>query len=260
MEQIGENHSVYFTFDGTFEGLLCCVFDAFDKKTMPFTISQHKLPDLFAENLSIVTETHKANRVLNGLKKKISPSALNMLFVCWLSELKEVEMLLFNYICKTFIAKKSIELNFTDVDVLELLKIYKKVNNEAERIRQFVRFQKASDGTYFASIEPKYNVLPLSMDFFEDRFADQHWVVYDLKRKYGLYYNLEKTEIVYFDNLPINKTTGKLHANLLSNDELDFQGSWRKYLQSITIKERKNLKLQRQHMSKRFWKYLTEKQ
>ena len=260
MEQIAENQSVYFIFDGTFEGLLCCVFDAFDKKIMPFTISQHKLPDLFADSLPIVTETQKANRVLNGLKKKISPSALNMLFVCWLSELKEVEMLLFNYICKAFLAKKSIELNFADVDVLELSKIYKKVNSEAEKIRQFVRFQKASDGTYFASIEPKYNVLPLSMDFFEDRFADQQWIVYDLKRKYGLYYNLEKTEVVYFDNLPINKATGKLHDDLLANDELDFQGSWRKYLQSITIKERKNLKLQRQHMPKRFWKYLTEKQ
>jgi probable DNA metabolism protein len=260
MTQLTENNSIYFIFDGTFEGLLCCVFEAFDKKTMPFTISQYELSDLFANSILISTETLKANRVLKGLKKKISPSALNMLFTCWLSELKEVEILLFNYICKTFLAKKSIELNFADPDVLELSKIYKKVTREAEKVRQFVRFQKTNDQTYFAAIEPLYNVLPLSEDFFEDRFADQQWIVYDLKRKYGLYYNLEKTEIVYFDNLPINKLNGKLHADLLAEDELDFQGSWKQYLQSITIKERKNLKLQRQHMPKRFWKYLTEKQ
>ena len=259
MQQIAETHSTYFIFDGTFEGLLCCVFDAFDKKIMPFAISRNTLPDLFANSLSIETQTQKATRVLNGLKKKISSSALNMLFVCWLSELEEVEMLLFHYICKAFLAQKSIELNFADTDVLELSKIYKNVNREAEKVRQFVRFQKTSDQTYFAAIEPKYNVLPLSSDFFEDRFADQSWVIYDLKRKYGLYYNLEKTEIVYFDNLPINKTNGKLHAELLADDELDFQGSWKQYLKSITIKERKNLKLQRQHMPKRFWKYLTEK-
>ena len=249
-----------FTYDGTFEGLLSCVFEAFDKKIMPFSISQHPLSELFAENYTVSTETQKANRVLTGLKKKLSPSALNMLFVCWLSELKEVDMLLFNYICKTFLAEKSIELNFADADVLELSKIVKKVSQEAERMRQFVRFQKASDQTYFASIEPMYNVLPLTLSFFEDRFADQQWIIYDLKRKYGLFYNLEKTEIIHFDNLSINKSNGKLHEDLLADDELDFQDSWRQYLQSVTIKERKNLKLQRQHMPKRFWKYLTEKQ
>ena len=260
MTQLSENNSIYFIFDGSFEGLLCCVFEAFDKKTLPFTISQHPLPDLFADSMTIETETQKANRVLNGLKKKISPSAMNMLFTCWLSELKEVEMLLFHYICKAFLSEKSIELNFADTDVLELSRIYKKVSNESERMKQFVRFQKTSDQTYFAAIEPLYNVLPLNEDFFEDRFADQQWIIYDLKRKYGLYYNLEKTEVVYFDNLPINKLSGKLHEDLLAEDELDFQGSWKQYLQSITIKERKNLKLQRQHMPKRFWKYLTEKQ
>ncbi|MDR1181486.1 MAG: DUF4130 domain-containing protein, partial [Bacteroidales bacterium] len=47
---------------------------------------------------------------------------------------------------------------------------------------------------------------------------------------------------------------------LLAEEECYFQATWKQYLQSISIKERKNPNLQRQHMPKRFWKYLTEKQ
>ncbi len=249
-----------FTYDGTFEGLLTCVFDAFDRKQFPQYISKEEISLLFTESYHVITDEHKANRVVNGLKKKISPSALQMLFTCWLSELKEIEIVLFNYICKSFMAPRSIELNFADPDVLELSKVFKKVGREAEKVRQFVRFQKTTDQTYFAAIKPVYNVLPLSVDFFEDRFADQQWVIYDLKRNYALYYDLEKTEVVYFDDLKINRQNGKLHPDLLTEDELYFQSSWKEYIRSISIKERKNLKLQRQHMPKRFWKYLTEKQ
>jgi probable DNA metabolism protein len=53
---------------------------------------------------------------------------------------------------------------------------------------------------------------------------------------------------------------GKLSEGQLSDEELFFQQLWKEYFRSITIKERINLKLQRQHMPKRYWKYLTELQ
>jgi probable DNA metabolism protein len=130
---------------------------------------------------------------------------------------------------------------------------------ESEQVRQFVRFQKTADGIYFACIEPIYNVLPCNADFFADRFADQTWIIYDVKRKYALYYDLHKTEIVKFDNLQIDTATGRLSPEQADAGEIDFQQLWQQYLKDITIKERINLKLQRQHMPKRFWKYLPEK-
>ncbi|MCL2436061.1 MAG: TIGR03915 family putative DNA repair protein [Lentimicrobiaceae bacterium] len=249
-----------FTYDGSFEGLLTCVFDAFDRKQFPQQIFKQEVSVLFTENYHVVTDEQKANRVVAGLRKKISESAVQMLFTCWLSELEGIEMLEFNYICKSFKAPKSIELNFADPDVLELSKIFRKVQREAERMRQFVRFQKTADGFYFAAIKPLFDVLPMVADHFEDRFADQQWIIYDIKRKYALYYNLHKTEVIHFEDLKINLQTGKLHREALAENELYFQSGWRHYLRSISIKERKNLRLQRQFMPKRFWKYLTEKQ
>lgn len=251
---------IYFSFDNTFEGLLTAVFDAFNRKQFPDKlITENENIPLFTEVFSVITDTSKSERVLSGLHKKISKSAIHMLFTCFLAENTEVSTRIFNYIRKAFGATKSIELNFADPDVLELSKIYKKVQREAEKMRQFIRFQKTGDDIFFAVFEPIYNVLPISAEFFEDRFADQQWIIYDVKRHYGLYYNLEKTEIVTFENLNVSLADGKLSPELLNEKEADFQQLWKLYFKSAAIKERINPKLQRQHMPRRFWKYLTEK-
>ena len=252
---------LYFLYDNTFDGLLTCVFDAFNRKEFPENIAgENKLLPLFTESFRVITDDAKADRVLKALREKISKAAIDMLFVCYLSELEEIEIRLFRYIQKALSAGQSIETNFADPDVLYLSKVYKKVGREEERMRQFVRFQKTADGLFFAVMDPAYNVLPLTARFFKTRYADQQWIIYDVKREYGLYYDLNTVETVHFDQLPATLETGKLSSDKLDEYEVAFQDLWKDYLKAITIRERHNLKLQRQHMPKRFWKYLTEKQ
>ena len=255
------NRTLYFLYDQTFDGLLTCVFEAFNRKEFPENIAgaDKQLP-LFTESFRVVTDNAKADRVMKALRKKISKQALDMLYITYLSELEEIEIRIFRYIQKALLAEKSIETNFADPDVLELSKIYRKVGREEERIRQFVRFQKTADGLFFAVMDPKYNVLPLTARFFKTRYADQQWIVYDVRRGYGLYYDLKTVEIVHFEQLPVDMETGGITADKLDECEAVFRNLWKDYLKAITIRERLNLKLQRQHMPKRFWKYLTEKQ
>ncbi|MDR1595216.1 MAG: TIGR03915 family putative DNA repair protein [Prevotellaceae bacterium] len=250
---------LYFIYDNTFEGLLTCVFDAFYRREFPQKIvGKDIVVPLFTESFEVITDEVKSERVLAALRKKISPSALRMLFVDYLSEIEGIEIVIFHYIQKAVTAKQSIELNFADADVLELSKVYKKVAREEERVRQFVRFQKTADDIYFAVIEPIHNVLLLTADFFKNRYADQQWIVYDTRRKYGLFYNLNTVETVCFDNLDISPS-GNINPEKLAESELAFRDLWKDYLKAITIRERINLKLQRQFMPVRFWKYLTEK-
>ncbi len=250
-----------YLYDKTFEGLLTLVFDAYDTKNFPDKICGEEEPSLFPGNVwTVLTDETKARRVWNGLHKKLSKQACNMLSVVFLSELPGIEMLLFRYMQKAFAGAKSIETNFSDTDVLQATNIYRKVSREAERMRMFVRFQKTADGIFFAPIEPMYNVLPLVVDFFEDRFADQPWIIYDVKRRYGLYYDLHKTKEITFDKLDFNFETGKLNDAQAAEDEQLFQQLWKNYFKAISIKERANPKLHRQHLPKRFWKYLPEKQ
>jgi probable DNA metabolism protein len=250
-----------YRYDNTFEGFLTLVFDAYARRAFPDRIvreDDHLLFDTDAH--TVVTDSMRAQRVWTGLRKALSPAACSTLPVVFLSELPGVEMLLFRYIRRAFADSRSPELDFGDPDVLEISKIYKKVTREAEHIRMFVRFQKTADGIFFAPVEPRCNVLPLVAGFFTDRFADQPWIVYDIRRHYGLYYDLHDTTEITFNNLDFDLATGKLHDRQAAEDEKYFQQLWESYFKSISIKERANPRLHRQLLPKRFWKFLPEKQ
>lgn len=119
---------------------------------------------------------------------------------------------------------------------------------------------KTKDDIYYASFDPKYNVLPLVIKHFESRFADQHWIIYDTKRNYGFYYDLKSTSEFTFVESLIDLTTGQIDKSVMDKDEQLFQDMWKSYFKSMCIKERINPRLHMQMLPKRFWKYLIEKQ
>lgn len=150
------------------------------------------------------------------------------------------------------------ETNFSHPDVLGLRQTAFKISREKEHMLQFVRFQKTVDGVYFAAVNPIYNVVPLVLDHFADRFADQKWVIYDLNRGFGFYYDLDSLrEIDFFK--PVDSRTGRLSEAELAEGETLLQEAWQAYFSAVSIPERANPRLQRQYMPKRFWPYLTEK-
>jgi probable DNA metabolism protein len=250
-----------FHYDKTFEGLLTAVFDAYNRKTFPDRLLAIDEPEpLFVDELfTVVSDEEKSKRVWNGLTKKLQHNTCNMITYVWLSELDGSDDLIFRYIRKTFDSKQSIEMNFTDDDVLQMKKLAQKVGKEQMRLIELVRFQKSADDIFFAPVSPDHNSLPLTLDHFKNRFADQKWMIYDTKRNYGFYYDLKTVTEMTLDSSGLFPN-GKLDENLMAEDEKLYQELWKGYFKSMTIKERINLKLQRQHLPKRYWKYLTEKQ
>jgi probable DNA metabolism protein len=206
----------------------------------------------------VITETAKSGRVWKALNKKVSKEVGSMLMHVWLSELPGSDDLLFRYIRKTFDAPHSIATDFTDDDIIEVEKIARKVSRERLYLTQFARFQKAADDIFFAPVSPVYNALPLTLPYFTDRFAYQKWLIYDIKRRYGYYYDLKTAVEVTLDD-DKHLLSGQLNEELMAQDEKLFQDLWKSYFQALTIKERLNPRLQRQHMPRRFWKFLPEK-
>lgn len=252
---------IVFYYDKTFEGLLTALFDAYSRKVFPDKLlSEGEIEPMFTEErYTVITQEKNASRVWAALQNKISKLACNMLTHVWLSEVEGSDELLFRYIRKAFDTKESIEMNFGDLDVLNTHQLARKVSHESQYLKQFVRFQKAADDIFFAPVSPIYNALPLAINHFADRFSDQKWVIYDIKRNYGFYYDLQTVTEITLDNTD-SFLDGKLNEKLMAEDEKLFQDLWKGYFKAMTIKERINLKLQRQHMPKRFWKLLTEKQ
>ena len=107
---------IIFVYDKTFEGLLTAVFDAYSRRTFPdlLVTEGEPFPLFYDEAIRIYTDDRKAERVWKGLEKKISKSSLSGLTVTWLSELPEVDLLLFRYIRKAIDASATIEFNLGD--------------------------------------------------------------------------------------------------------------------------------------------------
>jgi len=253
-----------YTFDHTMDGLLTAVFDAYALHQQPEQLIREGevLPLFCDEHHQVVTADDKASRVWAGLEKRLKPEVLRLIGVSWLSEEQALDTPLFHYIYKVF-RQVGIERNFADPDVLYVTNTARRVLHEQLRMKQFIRFQKAKDGTYLAVVSPDNNVLPLITNHFQDRFGDQPWLIYDAKRRYGYYYDGGTViHITFADEgaLPFDLTNGKLNDEVLSDDDKTFQELWRTYFKAICIRERMNPKKQLSDMPRRYWKYMTEKQ
>lgn len=247
-------------YDGTFDGFLTCVFEVYEKKIKIFNIQNIAVAQdsLFAQSYAVQTEEVKANRVWSSLKKRLTPQACHQLYCAFLSERTGIEDVMLRYIQKSLKSKRSIATDFSDDDVLKVAQLAKMVNREKHRMEAFIRFRLTKNGVYFANCDPDFNVLPLIRKHFLKRYADQQWIIYDLKRDYGLYYNLNKVDIVNFQ-FDKNFDPTKTSSDMFDEDELVFQTLWRDYFKSTNIKSRKNMRLHIQHVPKRYWKYLSEK-
>ncbi|WP_187263168.1 TIGR03915 family putative DNA repair protein [Pontibacter beigongshangensis] len=254
---------VLYTYDGSFEGLLTVVFEAYERKAWPHGIAQEHLaqPLLLGQTVAVTTDEAKAARVWQGLEKRLSAGALRSLYHTYLWEQPGFEMLVFNYARLVFSSPENIEGNFTADCVLQVQQASKQVHREKHRMEAFVRFQKTQDSMFYASITPDYNVLPLIIDHFRRRYADQQWVIYDLRRRYGTFYNLQTVNFIRLEKTDLlRRRQGVLQKKSFDVEEAKYQQLWQVYFDHVNIPERKNLKLHLRHVPKRYWKYLSEKQ
>ncbi|MGB3605794.1 MAG: TIGR03915 family putative DNA repair protein [Psychroserpens sp.] len=249
------------TYDGTFDGFLSVIFYAFECKLNVVSIqSEHASQNaLFTETEQVITEQSKANRVWKGLKKILSKTGSHQLYYAFLSEKEGVENVLYDYIKYAFSQKTQVDKDYAHPSVLKIAQIAKMVGREKHRMEAFVRFRLTKDEIYFASIEPDFNVLPIISKHFERRYADQKWLIYDVKRHYGLFYDLNSVEFVAMQ-LPQNFDATKTNQDFFNDQEFEFQKLWQGYFKSTNIESRKNMALHIRHVPKRYWKYLSEKQ
>lgn len=246
-------------YDGSFDGLLTAIFEVFEYRYRDVEIVSRERfhqENIFAEIHEVITQNVKAERVLNKLENHIGKSGIHELLKVYLSEDPELEMLIFSAVKQSVQhPNENILQNYADQDILNISKICKSVSRERHRMTAFVRFEKMQDGVFFAKIDPDFNVIPLIRKHFKDRYQDQKWMIYDLRRHYGIFYDMENCDFFY----PEEKLDLSTYQQKFHDEEKNYQTLWQRYFTKTNIVERKNLKLHIQHVPKRYWKYLTEK-
>jgi len=246
-------------YDGTYQGWLTAVFEIYEHKLQDVSFAREgeAAASLFGVTHQVITNQVKAERVLKGLKEKLSTAGLAHLYETFFSEIEKFDEKMWRYVQYVFASRHNVEGDLSNNAIWEVRKAAKFVHRESHRMKAFIRFKLTKDQLFYAIVEPDCDVLPLIANHFKKRYADQRWLIYDAKRKYGIYYDLESLSNVEiaFNSSPSSQNIAKLY----DEREEFFQDMWRRYFGSVNIKARKNLRLHVQHMPKRYWKYLTEK-
>ncbi|QEC80194.1 TIGR03915 family putative DNA repair protein [Mucilaginibacter ginsenosidivorax] len=246
-------------YDGTFEGLLTAVFEIYDRKLFHVKLikGEWRSSAMFEEVLQVITDERRATRVLKGLRKKLSAAGIQRLYIAHMAEMDNEENAIVGFIRYVFDTDVNIEEDYGNKYVMRLSEILKMVRREKHRMEAFIRFRKLKDGIYYAAVEPDFNVLPLLIRHFKNRYTDQKWIIYDIKRRYGIHYDLHDTQYITLDFSEVNKSSEV--ENIFTDDEQVYQQLWKSYFTNVNIVARKNTKLHLRHIPKRYWRHLTEK-
>lgn len=237
---------IVYVYDGSFDGLLTCVFRAFEQKETPAEIRADD-KTLF-ECAYVDTDEAKAARVRKSLRKNFGAEFLETLALVYLSGEADAATDVLRYVRLAFARGRGVTRDLCDPLVYKMTKLARAVRREAHRIIEFLRFSDY-DGTLVAVINPKYFVLPLIARHFAQRFPNENYFIYDEQHHAALSHVGGKTELRPVDEFTAAPPTA---------EEEKFRKLWKLFYDTIEIKARRNHKLRMQHMPKRFWKNVTE--
>lgn len=241
--------NVIYTYDGTFEGLLCCVFESYKRKEIPLYIHTREDPQYpLLEEIWIDTIKEKHERVYHSFLNKFSDPIIEFIKDCFLTCLENKEILMLQFIRLTYQHGNRILNMLTDDTVNTLTKAVRFLQMESHKLKGFVRFTE-HNSVLTSVIEPKNYVLPLMSPHFCNRFHNENFMIYDETHHVALVHSREKEGIVPIDEFVLPDT---------SEEELQIQDLWKNFYNAIAIKERFNPKCQMSLVPKRYWKNIIE--
>ena len=239
---------VLYEYDGSFDGLLCCIYESYTKKELPTAILCDEEPVLsLYETHAVQTVREHARRVYSSFER-YPRSVGPFLFRAYLTCLPEKELAIYRFVSRLYREGSPFLHRLSDDAYHPLLRAVRRLNGELEQYRGFVRFSDVG-GVLTAEIEPKNRVLPLLRGHFCQRCHDETFFLYDRTHKEALFYTGGKSAI-----LPLSHFT----IALPDETELTYRRLWRCFYDTVAIHERENPKLRMTHMPKRYWPLLTE--
>lgn len=243
---------ICYVFDGSFEGLLTSIYEAYYNKNKPEEIipSWQFENTLITEPIYITTDDEKSSKVFSAIKNKISLQALELIYHVYLSEIDSCCSLIYNYVKLGFKLGSQVNLYLHEDTVLSIHNLNNKVINECHRMLGFVRF-KSIGNMYYSAIEPDHNILGLIASHFSARLPNENWIIHDLKRNMAVFYNKKEWVLTPFAADNIDSLTIKEEPEL-------YESLWKDFYKTIAIADRTNPKYQKRNMPQRYWKHLTE--
>ena len=238
-----------YLYDGDFSSFIALVVELFKRKIKVDKITTTEYQKgLFDECIYLEIENKEENTYL--FQKVFSKNLIHTMYYVFLSDDKDKETILYEFMKKSFIYKNKV-LHYRNIDCInKVIGLSKKVGNEAHKLKGFLRFKELNNEIYYGVINPTNNVIEILAKHFERRLKNEYWIIQDEKRNIYALYN--KKEILYIKDENLEK-------NLQINKKEEvMEDLWKTYFKTTAIKERKNLKCQQNFMPKKYWKNIIE--
>ena len=245
---MSDGGALIFTYDGSYDGLLSTVFDAFVLKRLPDNVVpfDEEEPALLPIH-EVETSRAHAERVEYGIKHKLGMAAHKMVRRGFLYGGEGREMAILRFLWFGFHEGPAAAGKIALPEVAPLFKMATAVTNEAVQLRGFVRFIDQK-GALVSIIHPKHYVLPLLQSFFASRLPKEHFLIFDETHSAALIHTADRAAIVPLESLEQPET----------NEDRFYRDLWKAYYRHIAIAPRYNPTCRRTHMPKRFWADLPE--
>ena len=239
------------------EGILTAIYDAFVEKNKmtdyrdgDIRIAIGGVQDLFlfAQMQSVETDLDKAQKTLFRIQKKVSFLAYKRVLSALCHYDTDRGNVVLGFLIKAFPMGAKVMEAFADPYVMRMTELARKVDNESHLFCGVIRFTDVGKFLY-SEIEPKCNVLPQVLEYFEDRYPNEHYVIYDKKKQAALVHPAFcQSFFVYGDEWNVD----------ISQFDDRFENLWREYFSHIEIRERHNPKCQNNLLPKWYRKNMAE--
>ena len=238
-----------YLYDDSFNNLMLLVFTLLHLNIKPDDIKSY---EDYTESLINETVNLKLDSVsAHLLMKQIPYNVFKTCFYVYLSTNEKKELTIYYFIKNAIKYKNEIFYRRNLRCVNLALKLSKNVSREAHKLKGFLRFKEMENNFYYAEMVPTNNVISILANHFKKRFKNEHFIIKDVKRNIYAFYDTKK--VYYLTNEDIIK----LELDL-SDKEVKFEELWKTFFNTISIKERKNLKAQMCFMPKKYWNYIVE--
>ncbi len=233
-----------FSCERNWEAMLTCIYDAWASKLGHKNIRLMLEPieqyTLFDEYIHVEPDYAKAESVMDAINMKISPMVYKELLYESMAYEDDVLQNIYLVLILGFAYGPNVLDMVSYEPVMRSAEIRKRLDNEAHKFVEFLRFHEIRKSVYVAHIEPKSHVLLTVAEAFSDRMPSEYWMVVDDVHKEAVVH--PKDEDYY-----IRKLTDEEFERLLEtekeNDE--YTDLWKTFFNSIAIKERENYRCQR---------------
>lgn len=247
---------VAYLHDGTLEGLLSAVFLSYERHEDPEDIvcGERYEPRIGQSHLVVETDFSRAERVRRGVERAVGKRAFTAIVrasTCDDADVGRAVLAFVRYCMARPESAKSRPVldELANPAVSDLRKFEKHAVNEAEKMRQFVRFAHLENGVWFSRVNPNASVVPLVMGYFSDRLNDQPFVIYDEAHGIAGVYDGQGWQLVrgHVPDLP--------HE---TEHEALMQQAWKRFYDALSVEARYNPELRRHFMPVRLWRNLPE--